>query len=335
MVQKALAVQNFLPAVAFVTTIVLLALLQRIKVLESVRDIPNHRSLHSSPIPRIGGVGLWGGAAAGLLVLDRADFGHLIVPGFLLATLSFVDDVRGLPTWSRFIAHFSAAAWFVLLALGSVESVIFQIVLLLAIVWMTNLYNFMDGSDGLAGGMAAVGFSAYGVGALMSGSPDLSVFSFCIATAALGFLMYNFHPARIFLGDAGSIPLGFAAGSVGLLGWNRGSWPLWFPLLVFSPFIVDATLTLVMRFSRREKIWEGHREHYYQRMVRMGWGHRRTALLEYVLMMCVGSSALAALRWTQSTQVILLVAWALVYFGLAFLLDRAWRLYQTVQPASS
>ena len=335
MVQKALAVQNFLPAVAFVTTIVLLALLQRIKVLESVRDIPNHRSLHSSPIPRIGGVGLWGGAAAGLLVLDRADFGHLIVPGFLLATLSFVDDVRGLPTWSRFIAHFSAAAWFVLLALGSVESVIFQIVLLLAIVWMTNLYNFMDGSDGLAGGMAAVGFSAYGVGALMSGSPDLSVFSFCIAAAAVGFLVYNFYPAKIFLGDAGSIPLGFSAGSVGLLGWSRGNWPLWFPLLVFSPFIVDATLTLVKRFFHHEKVWEGHREHYYQRMVRMGWGHRRTALFEYGLMAGVGCSALMALRWTTLVQVVMLVAWICIYLGMAFALDRAWHRYQTNQTESS
>ena len=323
--------QNFLPAVAFVSTVVLLALLQRIKVLESVRDIPNHRSLHSRPIPRIGGIGLWGGAAAGLIVLDRADFGHLILPGFLVAAISFVDDVRGIPSWSRLIAHFSAAAWFVLLALGSVESIIFQIVLLLAIVWMTNLYNFMDGSDGLAGGMAAVGFSAYGLGALMSGSADLAVFSFCIAAAAVGFLVYNFHPAKIFLGDAGSIPLGFSAGSVGLLGWSRGNWPLWFPLLVFSPFIVDASLTLFKRFFHHEKVWEGHREHYYQRMVRMGWGHRRTALFEYGLMAGVGCSALMALRWTQSMQVVLLVAWALVYVGLAFSLDRAWQRYQATQ----
>src|SRR6185436_356022 len=94
-----------------------------------------------------------------------------------------------------------------------------------------------------------------------------------------------------FLGDVGSIPLGFLAGGLGLLGWRNDLWPLWFPLLVFGPFIGDATLTLVRRLLRRERVWHAHREHYYQRMVRMGFGHRGTAWTAYAVMaLCAGAA---------------------------------------------
>jgi UDP-N-acetylmuramyl pentapeptide phosphotransferase/UDP-N-acetylglucosamine-1-phosphate transferase len=95
-----------------------------------------------------------------------------------------------------------------------------------------------------------------------------------VAAAAAGFLCFNFHPARIFMGDVGSVPLGFTAGALGLVGWRSGAWPLWFPLLVFAPFILDATVTLLRRALRGEKVWQAHRSHYYQRMVQMGLGHR-------------------------------------------------------------
>ena len=325
------AVIAIAPGAAFLLTTVLTAIILQTVVFYRIQDIPNDRSLHSRPIPRIGGVSLWGGAIIGFSALDRADLWHLFLPIALLAIVSFSDDVRGLSARVRLLTHVCAATFFVVTALGTAMPILCQMTLALAIIWAINLYNFMDGSDGLAGGMAVVGFSAYGVAALLAQRSDLAVFSFSIAASAFAFLLYNFHPAKVFLGDAGSIPLGFAAGSLGLLGWNRGIWPLWFPLMVFSPFIVDATLTLAKRFIRREKVWEGHRDHYYQRMVRMGWGHRRTALSEYVLMICAGSSALAGLRWTQSMQLILLFAWALVYLGLAFSLDRAWQRYQATQ----
>lgn len=323
--------RSFLPLFAFAITVTLLALLERTKVLENIRDVPNHRSLHTRPIPRIGGIGLWAGASIGLIVLTQADLLLLIVPGILLTTISFIDDARGLPAWARFSAHFCTAALFVVPAYGPSLSISAQILLVVAIVWMINLYNFMDGADGLAGGMTVIGFSVYGIGELLGGNSDLAIFDFCIVTAAAGFLLYNLHPAKIFLGDAGAIPLGFAAGSLGVFGWSRHTWPFWFPILAFSPFIVDATLTLIKRCSRRERIWEAHREHYYQRIVRMGWGHRRTAMAEYVLMICVGSTALAGLHWTWPMQLMLFFFWASVYLGLAFLLDRAWRRFQIVE----
>ena len=104
------------------------------------------------------------------------------------------------------------------------------------------------------------------------------------------------------MGDAGSIPLGFLSAALGILGWRAGHWPLWFPLLVFSPFVVDASLTLARRVLRGERFWQAHRSHYYQRLVQLGWGHRNTALAEYALMAACGGLALWALGQTPAAQ---------------------------------
>src|SRR5262249_56892173 len=124
--------------------------------------------------------------------------------------------------------------------------------------------NLRDGSDGLAGGMALIGFGAYAVAANDAGHGALAGVSIAVAAASAAFLFFNFAPARIFMGDVGSVPLGFLAGTLGILGWREGAWPLWFPMLVFAPFACDATLTLIRRLLRRERVWEAHREHYYQ-----------------------------------------------------------------------
>src|SRR5262249_53435950 len=146
-----------------------------------------------------------------------------------------------------------------------------------ATAWMINLYNFMDGSDGLAGGMAAIGFGCYGIAALAGGDYLCATINLVVAASALGFLCFNFSPARLFMGDVGSVSLGFLAAVLDVVGWLRGDWPVWFGIVVFSPFIVDATVTLFKRALRGARVWEAHREHYYQRLVQSGWGHRKTA----------------------------------------------------------
>jgi UDP-N-acetylmuramyl pentapeptide phosphotransferase/UDP-N-acetylglucosamine-1-phosphate transferase len=194
----------------------------------------------------------------------------------------------------------------------------------IAIAWMANLYNFMDGSDGLAGGMALIGFSAYGVAAWLADSAEFALVNFSIAAAAAAFLIFNFHPARIFLGDAGAVPLGFLAAALGLIGWLQRDWAWWFPVLVFAPFIADASVTLVRRLLRREKVWQAHRDHYYQKLVRLGWGHRRTALAEYALMLASGLLALAVLALPAAMQAVALAAAAGAYLTIMVLIDREW-----------
>jgi len=312
---------SWVAAVSFVASLavvrVLLSRLSRFAL-----DQPNARSLHERPVPRTGGIGVLVGAAMAL-ALGGAVLWLPLLLALGLAIVSFMDDLSGLSSALRFTAHLAAAStlvWYVL----SPMNLLAMLALVLAVTWITNLYNFMDGSDGLAGGMAIAGFGAYAVAAHLAGNAPLAVTSVSLSAAALGFLVYNFHPARIFMGDVGSIPLGFLAAALGLLGWRDDSWPLWFPVLVFGPFIGDATITLMKRLARREKVWQAHREHYYQRIVRMGFGHRGAALIAYGAMLACAAAALLGRTQPPAQQALAFAAGSALLAGLAVWVDRRW-----------
>jgi len=307
--------------VAFVVCYLLLTWLLR-RVDRLPLDHPNERSLHVQPMPRVGGLGLIAGVLVAMLWLRPAELGWLLAMALFLAALSWLDDVRGLSVRVRLPAHLLAAGVF--LAFAGEINVLVWMLGVLAMVWMTNLYNFMDGADGLAGGMAVAGFGAYGLAAWMGGGQDVALLSLAIVGAALAFLRFNFPPARLFLGDSGSIPLGFLAAGLGWLGARDGLWPLLFPVLVFSPFIVDASMTLLARLSRRERVWQAHRSHYYQRLVRMGLSHRRLALMEYAVMAGAALSGLALVIW-RDLDWGLGMAWALFYLSVMAGIDQRWR----------
>lgn len=322
---------HYSPLVSAGVTLLLTTLLLSSKAGKGIQDIPNERSLHSAPVPRIGGVGVLAGVLAGWALMFGALAWWVVLPLFILFGVSLLDDMRGLTARVRLLVHFVAA---LILLLGSgmlAQHVLAGMIVLIGVVWMTNLYNFMDGSDGLAGGMAFWGFAMYGIAALLQGNDTQAMLNFCIAAAALAFLYYNFHPAKVFMGDAGSVPLGFLAAAMGLWGWQQALWPAWFPPLVFSPFVVDATVTLGKRGLRGEKVWQAHREHYYQRLVQIGWGHARTALFEYALMFAAGASAIWALRDMQAWPWPLLLAWAIVYAVLMLALDWRWKAFRQGQ----
>lgn len=285
-------------------------------------DHPNERSLHAVAVPRIGGAVAVPSAVAAMLLAGVPPL--LPVVALLLCGLSFLDDRKGLPVAIRFGAHLAAACIAVLVGFGG-ANVAAILAATIAVAWMTNLYNFMDGANGLAGGMAVFGFGAMGFAAEGAGASDLAVICFALAASAIGFLLFNFHPARVFLGDAGSIPLGFLAGALGIAGTTRGTWPLWFPGLVFSPFIVDATVTLLKRALRGEKVWQAHREHYYQRLIRLGWSHRRLALAEYALMLAAALLGLAIATDVGPSPELGLAAWTLFLVILMAAIDARWR----------
>ncbi len=292
-------------------------------------DIPNARSLHERPTPRVGG---WGivpvGVAALLWLASPMWLIALMAAG--LALMSQIDDRRGLPARVRFGGHAvavivllaaypAAVPWWALAGLGFL------------MLWLINLYNFMDGADGLAGGMALFGFGAYAVAALTGAAPshDLAIAGAAIAGAALGFLLLNFHPARLFLGDAGSIPLGFLAGAFGYWGWREQVWPIWFPALVFSPFIADASVTLLRRLLRGEKFWQAHREHYYQRVIRSGVSHGRAAVYSYLIMLCGTLVAVWAKGRPEPQQWLSFLGWYAVLACLGLAIDMRWRRFQS------
>ena len=274
-------------------------------------DMPNARSLHAAPLPRGGGVAIWVGWFAGTLWVPGAK--AWLGPLLAVIVVSLLDDLRGVHPALRLLVHLAAAAIWVALAQPALN----PLLAVLVIVWMANLYNFMDGSDGLAGAMAVVGFGAYAGAAWIAGGDGAAQF-LALAAATLPFLFRNLPPARILMGDVGAVPLGFLAAVFGFTGWQEQWWPAWFPIVVFLPFIGDATLTLAVRLLRGARVWEAHREHHYQRLVRLGWGHRGTLALYAALMVGTAASALAGLAWApEGAGPVLLAFWGAL-LGLVF-----------------
>jgi UDP-N-acetylmuramyl pentapeptide phosphotransferase/UDP-N-acetylglucosamine-1-phosphate transferase len=312
------ALREYLPAViaAGVAWLALWLLLRRAENLPL--DRPNARSLHARAIPRGGGIAIWAGWLAGTLWLAGPK--PWLAPLGALVAVSLWDDRRGVPPAVRLGVHAGAAALWVWLAAPNANSAL----VVVALVWMANLYNFMDGSDGLAGAMTVTGFVAYAAAAAHAGAPEAAVL-LALAAATAPFLIRNVPPARVFLGDVGSVPLGFLAASFGITGWNAQWWPAWFPVLVFLPFIADATVTLVYRLVRGEPVWRAHREHYYQRLVQLGLGHARTLVLYLALMLGCAASALLAMVAAPLLGIPLLIAWGAVLAVLYVAIEYHWR----------
>ena len=282
-----------------------------------VLDRPNQRSSHQVPTPRGGGIAVvatvllaWlGFAAAGWVT---AGVMPVCVAAGLFAAVCWIDDLHDLSPPVRLAAQAAAVA-VGLLALPEGDNAVrgwlgpaaYFTALGLVWVWWVNLYNFMDGIDGIAGSeAAAIGgglllFAALGAGV----DPSVGLLAGAILGAALGFLVWNWAPARVFLGDVGSAPLGYLTGYllIGLAAAGRWRIALILPLY----FLADATITLGQRLLRGERVWQAHREHYYQQAVRRGLGHaavvKRVVLADLLLIACgwaaengLGPPALAA-----------------------------------------
>ena len=305
-------------------------------------DVPNERSLHHRPTPHGGGVGILAGLVAGLAVLARWPFpgaSWLAAGVLLLAVVSLLDDARPVGPLARIAVHFAVASLLVVgdmvpsgLGLPGVTWVphplAAAVLSVLFAVWMLNLYNFMDGMDGFAGGMTVFGFGGLAVLGALAGGDGFAASAALVASAAAGFLVFNFPPARIFMGDVGSVPLGFLAAAMILIAERDGLFPLWLGVLVFSPFVVDATITLGRRLLHGERIWQAHRSHYYQRLVQMGWSHRRTVLAEYVLMAACSASALLVAVLPEAGPAVG-TCWLVGYTALAVTLSRRWACRET------
>ncbi len=281
--------------------------------------------------------------AVAYLLAGTGTFGTPLSAATILFFISALDDRNGLPTLIRFAAHMAmaimvAAVWIADSPMaenaghaygGWLLSPAGIILMVVTLCWMSNLFNFMDGANGMAGGMAAVGFAAYSIGANATSATsglhaDMVAITASLCGAAIGFLLFNFPKARVFMGDAGSIPLGFLAAALGIHGTLAGLWEWWFGPMVFSPFIIDATATLIKRVAQGKNIWQAHREHYYQRLILSGWSHTKTVLAYYFLML---GSAISALI-SQGSELVRPIAlfWVITYALLIFSLE--WRFHQ-------
>ncbi|MBF0353664.1 MAG: glycosyltransferase family 4 protein [Alphaproteobacteria bacterium] len=296
----------------------------------AILDRPNERSSHSVPTPRGGGLAvmavvLGGWAFLALREGAPARLGVLILASLVLIGVSWLDDRRpgGMsPLW-RLIVQIGA----VLLGLAALPpGPVFQgllpgwldvVATAFLWLWFLNLFNFMDGIDGITGveTIAIASGMALMVN-LAALHPDLAALSLVLAASALGFLVWNWHPARIFLGDVGSVPLGFLLGWLLLTLASLGQWAA--ALILPAFYLADATITLFRRALKREKIWQAHRSHFYQRAVQQGWSHAQvSARIGFT------NAALIAMAATSLERPLAaLLAAAALIVGLLFLLSQ-------------
>lgn len=288
-----------LPAVAGFS-LLMTGALRRYALTRSLMDVPNARSSHSVPTPRGGGVAIVLAFLAALPVLALANalpwtlLWGLLGAGGVVALIGFLDDHQHIPVRWRLLGHFFGAVWalFWLGGLPPVEVFGFivdlgwfgHVLAALYLVWLLNLYNFMDGIDGIASVEAICvclgGALLYG---LASGvSVEITV-PLLLAAAVAGFLFWNFPPARIFMGDAGSGFLGISLGVLSLQAARAAPELFWAWLVLLGVFIVDATFTLLRRLLRRDRVYEAHRSHAYQYASRHFSSHLAVTLAVLVI----------------------------------------------------
>ena len=291
-------------------------------------DVPNERSSHARRGPRGGGLALVAALLLGLVLLYLAGIISLrlllaIAPGAVaVAGVGWIDDHGGVAARWRAVVHFGSA-FAALWALGGMPVLRFGfaaphvgplgwIVAAIGIVWVTNLYNFMDGIDGIAGGQA-VSVGVLGAALLvLTGAPGLAAAALLVAAASAGFLAWNWPPARIFMGDVGSGTLGFVFAVIAVASENAGALPLLGWVVLMGVFVVDATVTLVRRLLRRERVYQAHRSHAYQRAVQGGFSHGRVSGAVIAINALLAALALSAVLRAPLLVPALIVSLALL-----------------------
>lgn len=300
------------PLLAAATTLMLTAFVRRYALKRELFDHPNDRSLHTSPTPRGGGLAIVLSVLAYVLyglvtgVIDRRLGIALAGGGSIIAAVGFVDDIRSLPAGTRLAAHFIASAgavWWlgglpaidvgftrIQVGLGGGVAAVFLL------VWAINLYNFMDGIDGLASVEAIFLAGCGGLLLMARNAQSLASVSFVVFGAALGFLYWNWEPAKIFMGDVGSGFLGFTFGTLAVWSENSQTVPIIVWFILAGVFFMDASITIVRRLPGG--MWRyAHRTHAYQRAVISGLTHSRVVLTIAAFNLVLGGlGAIAVLK---------------------------------------
>lgn len=314
-------------AVAFLVAVGLTPLLARWARRSGFLDVPNYRSSHVVATPRTGGAAFVPAFLVGTLLVHLLTVGLsnvtllMVAAASGLAALGLADDLKSLSATVRLLVQTGVSAALVYALawqpfpfglsgwVGGAAAVFWMVAL-------TNAYNFMDGIDGIAGGQAVVaglGWSA--VGGII-GSRDVVAVGLLAAAVLAGFLVYNWPPAKVFMGDAGSAFLGFSFAALPLVVPARGGEVLWWAALMLWPFLFDTGFTLLRRVRRRENILSAHRSHLYQRLTMTGLPHWRVSLL-YSALAAMGAGASIALAAEQpGAGAMSMTAVAVAAFGL-------------------
>ena len=270
---------------------------RRYALKKDLLDIPNARSSHSVPTPRGGGLSI-------IIVLLLSAVASLFLPdapvqllvSLVLATLAYAllgwqDDKHDLPASIRFLFQLLIAIFFTAwlawhgmfdftLSIAGIAVILSSV---LWIVWMANLYNFMDGIDGISAVETIILGTTTSYWFAMSGAISIAIICIAVAGAALGFLRWNWSPAKIFMGDVGSLALGAFFAIIAMIGNSGLNIPFSAFLILYAVYLADSGVTLLRRMIKRERWWQAHRSHFYQRAVQSGYSHAQVSLAVMVI----------------------------------------------------
>jgi len=293
----------------------LLASRVRLYALDRLLDIPNERSSHSSPTPRGGGLAIAVTTIGGIVLAAMWNWISwdlaiaLAGGGTMIAAVGWIDDHKDLPALTRFAVQFTSAAWAIFwlgglksLSVGFAEvhlGIVGSILGIIGIVWAINLYNFVDGIDGLAAGEAISTGVIGGLLLIKTGNTGLAMIALLIAAANAGFLPLNWAPAKLFMGDVGSGLLGYLFAVLAVASENVHAVPLLLWVLLLGAFVFDATVTLCRRIAHGERWYHAHHSHAYQRMVQAGKSHATVS--SSILAINMVLAALVIVAWLLPT----------------------------------
>lgn len=324
---------------AFTASVVLTGLLRSYALRRSLLDIPNERSSHVKSTPRGGGLAIVVVVLAVTAWLQQRQalpptLAHvLFAGGGGVALIGWIDDHRSLGAGLRAAMQLLAAAWAVY-SFGGLSEIslgftrlhlgvtLGSTLAVFAIAWLVNVYNFLDGTDGYAGTQAVCAALAGALLFHLAGQVGPALLCATVVAASAGFLVWNWAPAKIFMGDVGSYFLGFLFGVLALFGEKSASVPGLVWVILLGVFIWDATLTLARRVLSGERWYEAHRSHAYQRLYQLGFSHRRIALLLLAIQMVwLWPLTWAAIRWPNALSAALLSS-VLALSALWFVIQR-------------
>ena len=303
----------------FFLSVLLTFLIKKYAIKKSIYDVPNERSSHTTPTPRGGGVAIVVVFYLSLILFkDKIDFGLFLalLTSIPIVVISVIDDLFTLSSKIR-LAVQALSALLGLYFLGGVESIDFvffklngafvNVIAFISILWLTNLYNFLDGIDGYASSEAVT----VGLGMFIFFSNPLGL---VIAVASLGFLVFNWHKATIFMGDVGSATLGYLFAIFAFSNTSDGNIYIW--LILLSLFWYDATITLFRRYRNGESITQAHKKHAYQRLTQAGWSH------SLVVHWAIGFNVVSILLLLWIKSYILFLILLVILYLIMYFIDR-------------
>ena len=323
-------------AVAFIAALVLTPVAIRLANQFNIVDMPNHRKVHIKPTPRMGGLAIYAAFVLGTLALMvyTREVAALLIAATIVMTTGLIDDVKSISPKFKLLGQVLAslvlvrAGFYVGFITNPFDGGIISLGfwgIPLTILWLTgisNTINLIDGLDGLSSGVSAIAAIATAIVCVSQGALLPAALAGVLAAAALGFLPWNFNPAKTFMGDCGSLLLGFLLGALALMGLSKGATiiSIFIPLIILGIPVFDTTFAIIRRMFLRKPIFEADKMHLHHSLIALGMSQRQTVLIIYALSIVMGVCAvlMSVLTSSQAVLVLLLITLA-TFVGAEFL----------------